>query len=449
MAGRTILATLLFSGPAAADTWTVGGRGADFPFIAPAIAAAADGDVIVVRAGVYREDLVLDRRLTLVGEGSPLLYGTGAGSVIEIRADGCEVRGFRIEGTGTGLTNHMDAAIEIASNRNVVAGNRMRRVFYGVVIAGGSENRIVDNEIAGLADQPYGRRGDGIYVYRGRGNRVSGNHVIGQRDGIYFQYAPGGAVEGNVVDDSRYGLHDMFSDGTRIARNVFRGSFTGANIMNSARVVLEANRFERNRSGSSVGLSLKQCDDSTVSGNLVYDNLRGVQIDGSSRNTFEGNRFVHNDTAIRLLSSAEQNVFSGNEFDGNWSDAVISGGPSGTRWSANGRGNRWSRYRGFDFDGDGVGEAPHPILGSFARLEGTNPGVRLFLQSPAAAALDLASHLAPGSRADAIDPAPLVTKRSAGAEGRGAGVGALFALALPAVMLTLAHRRRRPGRART
>ena len=84
---------------------------------------------------------------------------------------------------------------------------------------------------------------------------------------------------------------------------------------------------------------------------------------------------------------------SGNQFVDNWSDLVLSGRDSGTRWTVDGRGNYWSRYRGFDFDGDGIGDAPHPLDGAFERLEGANPAARLFLQSPAAAGLELAARL--------------------------------------------------------
>ena len=56
-----LLAVALVAVRADARTWTVGGERADFPLITPAIAAAASGDVIRVRGGVYREDLVLDK----------------------------------------------------------------------------------------------------------------------------------------------------------------------------------------------------------------------------------------------------------------------------------------------------------------------------------------------------------------------------------------------------
>jgi nitrous oxidase accessory protein len=399
---------LLGASAAAARTWTVGAAGADFPLVAPALAAAADGDEIRVAAGVYREALVVTRRVTIVGDGWPLIEGLGAGSIIRVLADGVEIRGLALAGSGAGETNEMDAAIQIAANHTRVVGNRMRRVFYGVVVSGGADAEIADNEIIGFLDRPFGQRGDGVYIYRARGSRVLRNRIAGQRDGIYFQYAPDGVAEGNTVESSRYALHVMFAHHLTISNNTFERSSVGANIMDSRDIRVLDNRFARNRGTSAVGIALKQCDESTVRGNTIVDNARGLQVDGSSVNRFEGNRLLYNDTAVLLFSSAERNRFTDNVFDGNWTDVVVSGGGASTAWSDAGRGNRWSGYQGFDFDGDGVGDAPHALLTPFAAIEGANPIARLFLQTPAAAGLALAARigLAPGSAEH--DPAPLV-----------------------------------------
>ncbi|MBZ5556968.1 MAG: nitrous oxide reductase family maturation protein NosD [Acidobacteriia bacterium] len=403
-----IVGVIAIAGSAEARTWTVGGPHADFPFITPAIAAASSGDVIVVRGGVYREDLVLDKALTIAGEGNPTLFGTGAGTVVTIVAPHCELRGFTIEGSGTGETNQMDAAVQITSNDNRVVGNRMRRVFYGVVIADATRNEIADNEIAGLAHLPFGKRGDGVYLYRAPNTFVARNRISGERDAIYFQYAPKGRAIDNVVSDARYALHDMFSDDARIVGNTFSDAAVGANIMNSRRITIERNRFERNRGIPGIGLALKDCDDSTVRGNRIGANPRGLLLDGSSANQFIDNAFLANDTAVALFSSAERNAFSGNRFQDNWSDLLLNGRDSSTRWAVDGRGNYWSRYRGFDFDGDGIGDAPHPLVGPFERLEASNSAVRLFLQSPLASGLELAGRLSGGARSDdAIDARPL------------------------------------------
>ena len=402
-------AVVLIAMPADVDgrVWTVGRGSADFPLIAPAIAVAADGDVIRIGPGVYREDLVLDKRLALIGEGPPVLFGTGRGTVIDVRADNCEIRDLIIDGTGVGAGNQMDAAVRLVSSGNVVSGNVMRRVFYGVVIAGGSSNLVTDNTIEGLLDLPFGRRGDGIYVHKGPRNTIVRNRVVGQRDAIFLQYAHGVRVEHNVVERSRYGLHDMFSDDTIVRANVFRASLVGANVMNSNRLTIERNSFEHNRGITAVGLTLKDCDRSHVVQNRFTGNARGLQLDGSSGNRFANNHFAHNDVAVRLLASAERNTFSGNEFLQNWSDVVESGRDSTNTWSARGVGNRWSRYSGFDFDGDGVGESAHALLRPFDRIEASNDLARLYLQSPAAGALDLAARAMPDSQGVSRDDHPL------------------------------------------
>ena len=391
-----------------ARTWTVGGPGADFPFIGPAIAAASAGDTIRVSAGVYREDLVVDKPLTIRGDGHPLLVGTGVGTVVTVAAPGCELSGLVIEGSGTGQTNEMDAGVTVLSNDNRIVGNLFRRVFYGIVIVNAIHNEIADNEIQGLRDLPFGQRGDGIYLYRAPENVVARNRINGERDAIYFQYAPRGRAVDNVASGSRYALHDMFSDDAVIAGNTFSDSAVGANIMNSRRIRFERNQIRRNRGVPGVGLTLKDCDDAVVRENVIVANARGLLIDGSSANRFFDNAFRANDTAVTLISSGERNAFSGNRFADNWSDLVLSGRDSGTRWSIDGRGNSWSRYRGFDFDGDGIGDAPHPLLAPFERLEGAVPAARLFLQSPAAAGLELAARLSGRAPADAIDDRPLV-----------------------------------------
>ena len=423
------------SASASARVWSVGGPGADFPLIAPAVAAAADGDTVQVRSGVYREDLVLRRRIALVGVRWPVLVGTGEGTVVELRADGSAISGFSIEGSGTGLTNQLDAGILVASNRNHVIGNRLQRVFYGVVVRGGTGNEISGNRIAGFADLPFGRRGDGIFLYRSPGNRILRNSIAGMRDAIYLQYAPGSIVVGNAVKSSRYGLHDMFSDDAVIRGNVLSDCSVGANVMNCRRIEISRNRFERNRGVSSIGLALKECDESRVEENLVLDNGRGIQIEGSSRNRLSGNWLSFNDVAVLLFPSAEENVFARNVVESNLSPLVLSGSTTTTRFEEKGRGNFWSGYTGFDFDGDGVGERPHAVLGAFEKLEGNNPAARLFLQSPAAGALELARRALPDSGQGIVDPAPL-TRIPANV--RGPEKGSLHAAGFTAGLFALA-----------
>jgi nitrous oxidase accessory protein len=395
---------------------------------------------------VYREDLVLSRTVALVGRDRPRLFGTGLGTVIDIQAPGCEVRGFDIEGSGEGRTNLMDAAFHVASDGNRIADNRLRRVFYGIVVEGAAGNEITGNSIAGFEDRPFGRRGDGIYLYRSPRNLTRDNRIAGMKDGIYVQYSPGCREIGNLVERSRYGLHDMFSDGQEISGNVFRGCSVGANVMNCRRIAIRGNRFSGNRGIAAAGLSLKECDDSRIEDNEFSDDGRAVQIEGASQNRLERNRFLFNDTAVELFASAEENVFTENVFDGNLTPVVLSGGSSSTRWSDGGRGNFWSGYRGLDFDGRGVGREPQPVASAFARIEGNNPAARLFLASPAAAALDFAASSVLPESDGAVDRAPLVRRPAGDRPARRSAAPALVALAFAGVLLPRPRRRPRSAR---
>ena len=64
--------------PGLCNTWIVdqaNGAGANFTNIPPAIAAAAPGDVIIVRAGTY-SPFTLTHGLSLLGQGSVRISGT-------------------------------------------------------------------------------------------------------------------------------------------------------------------------------------------------------------------------------------------------------------------------------------------------------------------------------------------------------------------------------------
>ncbi|NIA11877.1 MAG: hypothetical protein GWP10_19660 [Nitrospiraceae bacterium] len=77
MLSAGVLAVLLAcAGAAAGGTWVVDDDGgADFTSIQAAVDAASAGDTIEVRSGTYVENVDVDKRLTLVGEGADVVTG--------------------------------------------------------------------------------------------------------------------------------------------------------------------------------------------------------------------------------------------------------------------------------------------------------------------------------------------------------------------------------------
>lgn len=99
-----LLAALVFSSnsqtcQAVSKTWTVDDDGtADFRTINAAVGAASSGDTIYVRAGLYKENVLINKPLCLQGENpaSTKIDGGSTGSVIQVKASHCVISGFTL-----------------------------------------------------------------------------------------------------------------------------------------------------------------------------------------------------------------------------------------------------------------------------------------------------------------------------------------------------------------
>ena len=62
------------------------------------LAAAKSGDTLVLTAGRYLGNFVIERGISLIGDGRPILDGGGRGTVltIDVAAHGATVRGLRL-----------------------------------------------------------------------------------------------------------------------------------------------------------------------------------------------------------------------------------------------------------------------------------------------------------------------------------------------------------------
>ncbi|HET7924750.1 MAG TPA: hypothetical protein VFL30_07615, partial [Rhodanobacteraceae bacterium] len=130
--------------------------------------------------------------------------------------------------------------------------------------------------------------------------------------------------------------------------------------------------------------------------------------------------------------------------------------PRGAVWSSNGRGNYWSDYRGFDEDGDGVGDQAYQPRSAFAGRLDDNETLQLFQFTPAQQALDLAADMFPVYRYDAVieDGSPLMRPPAGAGLDSSEGMNvrllaasfALFAISGASALAFYSEQRRRPWR---
>jgi len=147
----------------------------NYKTIQEAINNASSGDTIFVRKGIYTENIVINKSITLIGEDreSTIIDGGATGNVISIKASNVTIKGFTIKNSdpfvGSGIFIERFGNIVI-SNNNIVNNN------IGIQISFSSRNQIYENII-------------------------SANYV-----GIQLLYSSGNAIYRNVISSNTYGI---------------------------------------------------------------------------------------------------------------------------------------------------------------------------------------------------------------------------------------------------
>lgn len=362
--------------------------------ISAALAAAGPFDTVIVAAGTYVEQLHITKPVYLAGEDYPHIRGGYVGHTVLVSADRTVLNGLRISEAGTRLIEDM-ACVRIEADSVTVRSCRIDESLHGIYVKGGSYAELHDNRIEGRRDLREADRGNGIHLWNSRHNRLHDNEILYVRDGIYFSFADSTHCFRNRIHHVRYGLHYMYSNDNQFTANLFTENVAGAALMYSQRINFFRNVFAHCRGFRAYGILYQSMDYTVAEYNLILDNSRGMFFNNSDHGRLIRNDVVDNDLAIQLNGSCEGNLLAENNFIGNLSSVLVDRQASQTSWAVGGRGNYWSDYRGYDLDGDGVGDVEHRIENIFQVAEAKSPEVRFYLLSPAAEILEIAERALP------------------------------------------------------
>jgi nitrous oxidase accessory protein len=374
--------------------------------IGDAIRRAAPGSRIVVRAGTYREQpIVIDRPLTIVGEGRPVIEAVAPATLIRVVANDVSLEGLV-------LTNVASSHVEDRAGVKFERAQRCRvermeivGAPYGIYVSESSDCRIAGNIIRG-AGASQRAPGNAIHLWNARRMTVIGNTVSGHRDGLYFEFVQDTTIEGNTSERNlRYGLHFMFSHGCAYRRNRFARNGAGVAVMYTHGVTIEENEFLENRGPTAYGLLLKDISESRLHGNRFRNNTVGLLIEGGGRLTMTANRFAGNGWGVKLMANSAGNRFEGNVFDGNSFDMTTNSRSTEAVVS----GNWWDRYTGYDFDRNGRGYIPFRPVRLFSLLVASHPSSVVLMRSTFVDLLDAAERTLPVLTPNTlVDAAPLM-----------------------------------------
>ena len=228
-----------FVGTASATNWSVdGSAGADFTGIQDAINNASVGDTIIVHSGVYYENVVVDKSVTLKGIGYPIVNARRSGSAIRLTADGITLVGF----TATYSGSSPNAGIEVASNNNTLTGNTVsNNNDGGIILSSSSNNIITGNNVSSNGVGILSSNGAGIALAFSRNNTITGNNANSNSiNGIRLAFSSNNTITGNnASNNNEEGILLSSSSNNKIYFNNFINntdnvySYYSTNIWNS------------------------------------------------------------------------------------------------------------------------------------------------------------------------------------------------------------------------
>jgi len=311
------------SGGGATHNVAADGSG-DFTTISDAVAAAANGDTILVAPGRYTEAIVIDGDLTLRGDGPRediVLMAPEDGPTWTVQAlegrtfdepyavaldeSDATIEGLTLEGQGASLVIHGGAP---AVSGLLFDGVGIPYEGFGsndysgnaINIDAGSTAQILDNSLAGGPIGVFGGSeptiannhldgGGHIWGQFGDGANIVGNEIDGALVAAINLITPTGMlIEGNtIVGTVGSGISGgNYTPGTqpRVVGNVISGVRTGIQMGEGSVPMIEGNDV----SGTLIAIALTESD-ATVKGNTISDTWTGINLFGGGDAVIAGN----------------------------------------------------------------------------------------------------------------------------------------------------------------
>jgi len=346
--------------------------------IQAAVDNAAAGETIYVYNGSYTENVDVDKRLTLQGEGADVVtvaVGLGSNQVFWVIADYVNISGFAVTGTtdypfagiyldgvdhcniseNTASNNYRGIRLDYSSNNTLANNIANSNQYHGIILDYSSNNTLTNNTA--------NSNNNGISLFFSSNNTLANNTANSNRyHGINLDYSSNNTLASNTMSENRYNFDvsdsSFFKNTKKLSgytQNIdtsntvdgkpiyywvdqkdrqipsdagFVGVVNGTNITvrdltltNNGEGVLFAytdNSMIENvtTSNNRGGVLFAYTKNSRIKNVTTSNNYFGIRLDSSSNNTLTNNTASNNYYGIRLDSSSN-NTLTNNTADSN------------------------------------------------------------------------------------------------------------------------------------
>ena len=294
-----------------------------YPDFQKLVDAAEEGSLLIPPAGTYAGPVVVDKALVIDGKNGVTIDAGGKGTVILLDTDGATVQNLHLTNSGESA-NDIDSGVQVRGNYNIIKDNVIDDCLFGVDLQQSSNNIVKRNTISSKDKFKLGQKGDSVRLWYSFNNKILDNITFNVRDMVVW-YSADNEILRNTGRDSRYSLHFMYS---RYSVGIF--------LMYSDGIVVRNNYIAHAAGPTGMGIGFKETSDLIIENNTVLYCSTGLYIDVSpfqpdTKNQFTDNLIAYNGIGIRFLNDWHSNIFRHNQFAGNLSQIVVSGGKTANR----------------------------------------------------------------------------------------------------------------------
>ena len=320
-----------------ATTRYVGGTGpGNFSSIQAAIDNASVGDTIYVWAGTYYENLIINKTISLIGNGSATTFIDGGfnDEIVYVTANWVNITGLKFMNGGAsfnGINLHYvnncsidNNTITYSSNGIFLLGakdnsitNNVFRYNTNAIILSSSIKNIVENNRCNLSNY------NGIGLYDSTNNLIINNTCQENLNaGIYtFGLANANCLKNNQCNFNLHGIRYETANSGQVINNTCLNNTNGIYIESSNLVTVNFNNCSDNYYGIIVDFSFFDIFDS----NICYNNFIGFYQLISRYNKIINSTFNRQtDSGIKLersnINELINNTCSFNTVDGIYLD---------------------------------------------------------------------------------------------------------------------------------
>lgn len=315
--------------------------GVDFTKIQDAINTSSDGDTIRVWEGTYYENVVVNKTVSLIGNGSEqtTIDGGGEGDAVQITVNWVNMSGFSVTGGG-----HNGAGIKIESDNNHIIGNNCSNNGLGIQLWNSNNSTITNNtssnnahgiqlshsSFAIITNNTYSSNRIfgiylasssfaiitnntssnihyGIYLLESSNSTITNNTCLSNNYmGIYLAFSSNSTITNNTSSNNKNGIQLWDSNNSTITNNIcLSNNNNGIQLSHSSFAIITNNTCSSNNLN---GIDLHNSSNSIITNNTISNNAYGIDLQNTSNSTITNNTILVNRNGIYLQESSRDNT---------------------------------------------------------------------------------------------------------------------------------------------